>query len=166
MQATRRRDREGSVMSTGLRFRNVEASPKDPVATWPFEGILTALERGTLPDWQRLFRAIEAEPWGPVARQVEEALAMDLPYGVRPLFLREITEARARAVESERQEVAAEVRDLVSRSGLSLSELARRIGSSASRLSTYRSGKVTPSAALMVRLRNVAHRIEMGPSAD
>lgn len=166
MQAACRHDREDSVRKSGLQFRNVEASPDDPVATWPFEGILAALERGTLPDWRRLFRAIEAEPWGLVAREVEEALAMDLPYGVRPLFLQEITQTRARAIESERQAVAAEVRDLVSRSGLSLSELAQRIGSSVSRLSTYRSGKVMPSAALMVRMRNVVQRIEAGPSAE
>ena len=41
-------------MTTALRFRNIDASPDDPVETWPFEGILAAVERGTLPDWRRL----------------------------------------------------------------------------------------------------------------
>jgi hypothetical protein len=67
---------------TTLRFRNINASPDDPVETWPFEGVLAALERGTLPDWQRLAAAIVDEPWGHVARQTAEALALDLPYGV------------------------------------------------------------------------------------
>jgi DNA-binding transcriptional regulator YiaG len=149
-------------MSGTLRFRNIDALPDDPVETWPFEGILAALERGTLPDWRRLVRSIDADPWGRVSREVEEALSMDLPYGVGPLFREAITQARARAAESERRAVAAEVQDLVSRSKLSLGELAERIGTSASRLSTYRSGKVVPSAALMVRMRNVVERIETG----
>jgi hypothetical protein len=51
-------------MKTTLKFRNVETSPEDPVETWPFEGILAAVERGTLPDWRRLAKAISADPWG------------------------------------------------------------------------------------------------------
>ncbi|MDA8310132.1 MAG: helix-turn-helix transcriptional regulator [Actinomycetota bacterium] len=145
-------------MASDLRFRNIDASPDDPVETWPFEGVLAALERGTLPDWRRLIHSIDADPWGVVAREVEEALLLELPYGVAPLFHEAIREARARAAESEEQAVAAEVRDLVTQSGLSLGELAARIGTSASRLSTYRSGKVVPSAALMVRMRNVVQR--------
>ena len=38
---------------SALKFRNIAASVDDPVETWPFEGILTAVERGTLPDWWR-----------------------------------------------------------------------------------------------------------------
>ena len=49
-----------------------------------------------------------------------------------------------------------EVRNLVGRSGLSKQDFAERIGTSRSRLSTYMSGKVVPSAALMVRMRRVA----------
>jgi len=52
--------------------------------------------------------------------------------------------------------VASEVRNLVGRSGLSKQDFAERIGTSRSRLSTYMSGKVVPSAALMVRMRRVA----------
>ena len=49
-------------MTTPLKFRNITASPEDPVETWPFEGVLAAVERGTLPDWRRLARAIRADP--------------------------------------------------------------------------------------------------------
>jgi len=85
-------------MMTALKFRNTIASPDDPVDTWPFEGILAAVERGSLPDWRRLAAAIRADP-----RQVLEPIRL-----------------------------------------------------SRSRLSTYMSGKVVPSAALMVRMRRVA----------
>ena len=72
--------------------------------------------------------------------------------------------ARKLAADSEREDVASEVRNLVGRSGLSKQDFAERIGTSRSRLSTYMSGKVVPSAALMVRMRRVAlHASEMLP---
>ena len=143
-------------MTTALKFRNVNASPDDPVETWPFEGILAAVERGTLPDWDRLATAIRADPWGPVAQQVLEAVRLSRPYGTTELLEAVVARARRLAMDSERDTVASEVRDLVGRSGLSKQDFADRIGTSRSRLSTYVSGKVVPSAALMVRMRRVA----------
>jgi transcriptional regulator with XRE-family HTH domain len=46
----------------------------------------------------------------------------------------------------------------VKRSGLSRAAFASRIGTSASRLSTYSSGKVIPSATLLLRIRRLADR--------
>jgi predicted XRE-type DNA-binding protein len=143
-------------MTTALKFRNLTASPDDPVGTWPFEGILTAVERGTLPDWRRLAKAIQADPWGPVAQQVLEAVHLVRPYGTTELLEGVVARARKLATDSERGEVAAEVRGLVNDSGLSQHDFADRIGTSRSRLSTYMSGKVVPSAALMVRMRRAA----------
>jgi DNA-binding transcriptional regulator YiaG len=143
-------------MTTALKFRNVDASPDDPVETWPFEGILAAVERGTLPDWDRLATAIRADPWGPVAQQVLEAVRLSRPYGTTELLEAVVARARRLAIDSERDTVASEVRDLAGRSGLSKQEFADRIGTSRSRLSTYMSGKVVPSATLMVRMRRVA----------
>ena len=143
-------------MTTALKFRNITASPNDPVDTWPFEGILAAVERGTLPDWRRLATAIQADPWGPVAQQVLEAIRLARPYGTAELLEGVVGRARTLAADSEREDVAAEVRDIVDTSGLSKQDFAERIGTSRSRLSTYMSGKVVPSAALMVRMRRVA----------
>jgi predicted transcriptional regulator len=142
-------------MTTALKFRNVTASPDDPVETWPFEGVLAAVERGTLPDWRRLARAIELDPWGPVAQQVLEAIVISRPYGTSGLLEGVVKRARQLAADAERGQVASEVRELVGRSGLSRQEFADRMGTSRSRLSTYMSGKVVPSAALMVRMRRV-----------
>jgi len=139
-----------------LIFRNVGASPDDPVAQWPQEAIQAALERGSLSHWRRLARAIRAEPWGPVARRVEEVLTYSRPYGVAKAMERILARAREAAEASERGAVAAEVARLVDESGLTRSEFASRIGTSTSRLSTYATGKVTPSAALLVRMRSVA----------
>jgi transcriptional regulator with XRE-family HTH domain len=143
-------------MTTALKFRNLDASPDDPVETWPFEGILAAVERGTLPDWRRLATAIRADPWGPVAQQVQDAVRLSRPYGTTELLERVVLQAREQAIESEREDVASEVRGLVVRSGLATQDFAARIGTSRSRLSTYMSGKVVPAATLMVRMRKVA----------
>jgi DNA-binding transcriptional regulator YiaG len=153
-------------MTTALRFRNIDASPDDPVETWPFEGILAAVERGTLPDWRRLASVIRADPWGPVAHQVLEAVQLSRPYGTTELLEGVVARARKLAADSERADVASEVQDLVARSGLSKQDFAERMGTSRSRLSTYMSGKVVPSATLIVRMRRVAlHVPEMTTQA-
>jgi DNA-binding transcriptional regulator YiaG len=141
---------------SALAFRNVDASPEEPVEQWPLEAIQTALERGDLSHWRRLAAAIQDQPWGPLARQVEEVLTYSRPYGVAPLMERVVARAREAAEASEREAVATEVAELIEVSGLSRVAFASRIGTSTSRLSTYATGKVTPSAALLVRMRRAA----------
>ena len=154
-------------MTTALKFSNIDASPDDPVETWPFEGILAAVERGTLPDWRRLATAIRTDPWGPVAHQVLEAVRLSHPYGTTELLGLAVARARELAANSERADVASEVQALVARSGMSKQDFAERIGTSRSRLSTYMSGKVVPSATLMVRMRRVAlHASEITHAAN
>ncbi|MEJ7834044.1 MAG: helix-turn-helix transcriptional regulator [Nocardioides sp.] len=137
-----------------LAFRNVDL-PDGGVETWPYEALVTAIERGTIGDWATLGRAIGAEPWGEVARQVEDWLEYADEPAVAGILRRRIDRARAERARVERDQVAAQVRESVARSGLSREEFARRIGTSRPRLSTYCSGKVTPSAALMLRIRGV-----------
>lgn len=141
---------------SGLAFRNVEVSPDDPVSEWPLEAIEAALQRGGLSHWRRLADAIWEEPWEPVARHVEEVLGYSRPYGVAEAMERVIAEARAGAEAGERAEVAAEIARLVEGSGLSRTEFASRVGTSASSLSTYVNGTVSPSAALLVRMRRAS----------
>jgi DNA-binding transcriptional regulator YiaG len=145
---------------SALRFRNITASVDDPVETWPFEGILAAVERGTLPDWRRLTAAVRADPWGPVAQQILEAVELSRPYGTSELLTAVVERARQDAADGEREQAAAEIRALVVRSGLSQQDFALRLGTSRPRLSTYMSGKVTPSASLMIRMRRVTAQAE------
>lgn len=142
-----------------IAFRNVDVDPGSPVGTWPYEAIVTVIERGTIADGVVLTRAIDDDPWGPVARQVEEYLAYEEPYGVGPLLARAVERARRQAEESERREVAQRVAALIARSGLTTAELASRVGTSRSRLSTYRTGRVVPSAAMLCRLERVVDRL-------
>jgi DNA-binding transcriptional regulator YiaG len=137
-------------------FRNVDAAPKDPIESWPLEAIQAALERGNLKHWRRLAAAIKAAPWGPVARDVEEVLTYSRPYGVAKTMERVIEQARSDTETAERAAVATEIQRLIEESGLSPRAFASHIGTSTSRLSTYATGKVVPSAALLVRMRSVA----------
>lgn len=139
-----------------VAFRNLKVSSKDPVSEWPAEGVQAALERGSLREWRRLADVIRADPWGRTARQVEEVLGHSRPYGVAELFERVIDSARTRAEASERDAVAAELRELASASGLTQAGFARHVGTSPSRMSSYVNRRVVPSATLMVRARNVA----------
>lgn len=133
-------------------FRNVEVDESLPLAEWPFEALVTLVERGSIRDWARVSAAIKGDPWGEVARQIEDLLAYSRPYGIAGLLERAISRARSDREEAERAEVARQVREFVRRSGLSTAHFATPIGTSRSRLSTYRSGKVTPSAALVTRM--------------
>lgn len=141
-----------------VSFRNVDVEPDAAVETWPYEAIVTVIERGSITDWIVLTRAIDAAPWGSVVRQVEDYLSYESPYGVGPLLARAIVRARRQAEERERAAVADEVRRLVADSGMTTEEFARSVGTSRSRLSTYRTGRVVPSATMMHRMRGTSRR--------
>jgi DNA-binding transcriptional regulator YiaG len=146
-----------------LAFRNLTITPEAPVSEWPTEAVQIALERGDLADWHRIVAEIRTDPWGKTARQVEEVLSHSRPYGIGDAMEAALSRARERAEATERAAVAADIREAVQRSGLGRAEFASQIGTSASRLSTYASGKVTPSASLMLRIYRVAGR---QPSAE
>jgi DNA-binding transcriptional regulator YiaG len=139
-----------------LAFRNLTTSPDEPVAGWPTEAVQAALERGDLADWHKIAAEVRSDPWGRTARQVEEVLSHSRPYGIAEAMESVLSRARERTEAAERADVAAEIRQAIARSGLSRAEFASRIGTSASRLSTYASGKVTPSATLMLRIQRLA----------
>lgn len=138
-----------------LAFRNVDAAPDDPVASWPTEAVQAALERGGLNAWRRLAAEVQRRPWGRGARRLEEVLSHSRPFGTAELMDSVLAQARTRAEHAERRQVAEEIEALVRTSGLTQAEFAVAIGTSASRMSTYVRGGVVPSAALLVRMRGV-----------
>jgi DNA-binding transcriptional regulator YiaG len=142
-----------------LAFPSLTTDPSGPVATWPAEAVRVALERGSLADWHRLAVQVARQPWGRTARQVEEVLRSSRPYGVAEAMAAVIARARANAEQQEREEVAAEIRRIIERSGLTRAQFASYAGTSAPRLTTYAKGKVTPSAAFMVRIRRLADAV-------
>jgi DNA-binding transcriptional regulator YiaG len=141
-----------------LASRNLDITPDAPVSSWPTEAVQAALERGDLEHWRRIVAEVNRDPWGRIARQLEEVLSHSRPYGIADAMDVALARARRRAEDEEREQVAADVRDAIARSGLSRAEFASRIGTSPSRLSTYATGRVTPSASLMIRMHRVAAR--------
>jgi DNA-binding transcriptional regulator YiaG len=137
-------------------FRNVDASPTDDVRTWPYEALVTVIDRGLVSDWQPIFAEVRRSPWGNVARRVEQYLSYREADGVSTLFSLAIERARSDADQADRVEVADRVKKAVDDSGLTQRDFARLIGTSASRLSTYLSGKVTPSAATLLKIERMA----------
>ncbi len=127
------------------------ATPEEVARTW---------DAGGVPAWRGQVAIIASNPWAPYAGQLKElALAAD-----RPAPVHAIDEAvkvyRARFERRERELVAREIRRLVAISGLSQREFAAMSGTSASRLSTYVNGLVTPSATMMVRIRRVSEFVQ------
>ena len=143
-------------------FRNVDGSTTDDVRTWPYEGVVAVVERGLIDEWRPLFAEIRRSPWGEVARRVEQILTHRERDGVSRLFELVLGTARASVEELDRTEVVRRLRAAVSRSGLTDARFAREVGTSASRLSTYLAGKVTPSAAMLVRIERAASHLAHG----
>lgn len=141
---------------SGLLFRNVDAEPSDDVRTWPYEALVTAIDRGLVPDWQPVFAEIRRSPWGTVARRVERYLGYRDPDGTSTLFALAIRRARTETERADRAETAARVRAALASAGTTQGEFASSVGTSASRLSTYLNGKVTPSAAMLIRIERTA----------
>jgi hypothetical protein len=139
-----------------VRFRNVDASPDDDVRTWPYEALVTVVDRGLVADWRPVFVEIRRSPWGRVARRIERHLTYREPDGAGVLFALAIERARADSERADREQVAARVRAAVDRSGLTKAEFAALVGTSAPRLSTYLNGRVIPSAAMMLRIERTA----------
>jgi len=133
-------------------FRNVDASPDDDVTTWPYEALVTVVERGLVQDWQPVFAELQRRPWGLVARKVEQVAATTSDRAAGTLFTLAVQHARSRAEANERAEVAQRVRAAIAASGLSAAAFAAQVGTSASRLSTYATARVTPSAAMLLRI--------------
>lgn len=141
-------------------FRNVDAHPDDPVASWPYEALVAAIERGSVHEWARVTRVLAADPWGDVARAVESYLTYAEESPVAALFARALTRTRADMEAGERDAVAAHVRDLIRASGMTARQFASRAGTSPSRLSTYATGRVMPSATMMLRLERLTRRAD------
>lgn len=138
-----------------LRFRNLDVTPDDPVERWGVEGILAAIDRGSLPHWRSVAEAVRADPWGLTAADLAQALELAEDVGVAATLRRTLVTARDTTEAAAREEVRRRLNAFVDGSGLTAAQFAQRLGTSAPRMSTYLTGKVMPSAALLVRAENV-----------
>lgn len=131
-----------------------------PVEFWPTAAIRAALETDDLAVWQRIVAAIKRDPFGRTARQVEEVLQTARPYGVSKALAEVLARTREHLEANERAEVARHIRALLDMSGLGQQEFASRIGVPAADFASYLKGETSPSAAMIVRMRNLADRFD------
>lgn len=137
---------------TTLSFRNVDADPSDPLDSWPHEAFQAAIERGLVPDWQRIADHIDHYPYGAAAATLAEVL--EYTEGVGAFLLRDrLAQARRVALYNALAKQSRELATLVAASQLTQRELARRIGTSESRLSTWLSGRQAPTAQAVAKIR-------------
>ena len=132
--------------------------PERPVEVWPTSAIRSALQDGDISVWQRIVLAIKRDPFGRTARQVEEVLANAELIGVSKAMHEVIARSRQHLEANERAEAARHIRVLMDRSGLSDPEFASRSGIPPQDLEVYLSGKVSPPASLMIRMRRLSDR--------
>lgn len=134
------------------------AADERPVEFWPTAAIRAALETDDLAVWQRIVAAIKRDPFGRTARQVEEVLDTARPYGVSKALAEVLSRTREHLEANEREEVARQIHALLEHSGLGRQEFASRIGVPAEDFAAFLSGRTSPSASLMVRMKRLSER--------
>jgi hypothetical protein len=139
--------------------------PDQPVEFWPTVAIRSALQGGDIATWKRIAAALKRDPYGRTARQVEEVLDGTRPCGISKALWEVLERARAHLAANERAEVARHVRLLIDRSGLGEHEFASRIGVSPEELGTYLDSSISPTSALMIRMRRLSDRFVKVKSA-
>ncbi|UMG93613.1 helix-turn-helix transcriptional regulator [Nocardioides sp. TF02-7] len=119
------------------------------------EEFVDIAERGTVVEWRHHLSMVVAGPWSPYSYRLVE-LARELGPHLERVVADVIELCRELSKERERELVAKEIRSLVALSGVTQREFAEWLGTSPSRLSTYVSGAVTPSAALLLRMKRTS----------
>lgn len=123
---------------------------------------MTTMERGLVSDWQPHLAELREHPFGRIARYVAQYAKQPDDDAAAAFFGEALRRARLAAEDSERNEVVRRIRRALRSSGLTQADFAQRIGTSASRFSTYLSGQVTPSATLLIRMEQLAHGVGNG----
>lgn len=143
------------LMSFWLILTDVDPSRPGPYLPTA-EELARHCDHGGLRAWRGQVAIVASNPWAPYGATLAGfAREADRPFAA--FVLEEAGKVfRARFERKERELVAREIRRLVAMSGLSQREFASMAGTSASRLSTYVNGLVTPSATMMVRIRRVS----------
>lgn len=148
-----------------LRLMVIDDGDDAPAAPVSSERALARIfDRGDLVLWRRLVNAALADPW---AGRTDDLLAL-LDPARRPGEHAAVSAladlARRMAEEDERRAVADHIRTTIAATGLTQRQFATLVGTSPSRLSTYVTGSVTPSAAMLLRINRMAKRARTLPS--
>jgi|GEM_PF-468041 len=122
--------------------------------------LLGVVDGGSVLEWRHHLAMIAASPWSPYSRHLAELATEASRPGVALVVDHFTQVCREQNKEREREQVAEEVRRVVSSSGVTQRQFAQWVGTSPSRLSTYLSGTVTPSASLMLRMTRTSRLLQ------
>jgi DNA-binding transcriptional regulator YiaG len=139
-----------------LLLQGAEDLPRTPPIRTP-DQLMDLVHHGNARRWRAALLPLIESPWGPYGEHIVK-LTKDAGLDVIHDILQECRKVfRQRQEQRERDAIAREIRRLVAISGLTQRQFASQIGTSPSRLSTYVNGRVIPSAAMLLRIRRVAH---------
>ena len=139
-----------------LLLSGAEDLPRTP-AIRSIDQLMDLIHHGNARRWRAALLPLIESPWGPYGEHVVR-LAKDAGHDAIAELLQDCRKVfRTRQEQRERDAIAREIRRLVAISGLTQRQFAAQIGTSPSRLSTYVNGRVIPSAAMLLRIRRVAH---------
>jgi DNA-binding transcriptional regulator YiaG len=139
-----------------LLLAGAEDLPRTPTIRTT-DQLMDLVHHGNARRWRAALLPLIESPWGPYGEHIV-ALTKEAQLDVITEILQECRKVyRHRQEQRERDAIAREIRRLVAISGLTQRQFAAQIGTSPSRLSTYVNGRVIPSAAMLLRIRRVAH---------
>jgi DNA-binding transcriptional regulator YiaG/DNA-binding transcriptional ArsR family regulator len=139
-----------------LLLSGAEDLPRTPTIR-STEQLMDLIHHGNARRWRAALLPLIESPWGPYGEHIVR-LAKDAGHDAIAELLQDCRKVfRTRQEQRERDAIAREIRRLVAISGLTQRQFAAQIGTSPSRLSTYVNGRVIPSAAMLLRIRRVAH---------
>ena len=135
-----------------LQFRNIDATPDDPVQSWGVEGLLAAIERGNITHWARIVQALEDNPAPTFRAQLHEALDIADAPGAVALLSRALDDA----ADPDGAEIKHRMRLAWRHSGLTHAALAEAAQTSRPRITAYMSGAQAPTTRVAARIERVA----------
>ncbi|KAB2808907.1 helix-turn-helix transcriptional regulator [Pimelobacter simplex] len=160
-----RTEREELAGACVVRLLLVGDASGPPPPITDANDLRAVFEDHALPAWRAVVAARVGDPWdGTAERHLGLLDPVSQPFEVASI--RAVVElSRREAEEDERRAVASHIRSTIDQTGLTQREFAALVGTSPSRLSTYVTGTVTPSAAMLLRINRAARRAQRADRA-
>lgn len=145
-------------LGRALLFADVALDAAAPTDLTSVRSALVALSHGgSVVEGREALGMLATEPWGPLADELtDQAAAAD-----RDAIATLLAWCREWRADQDRRVVGRQIQRLIALSGVTQRQFAARIGTSPSRLSSYVTGAVTPSATLLLRMQRSARAFQI-----